>query len=391
MSPPRRMASPFRRVRTGAFLTLVLLSLVGLLAFANGANDNGKGVATLVGFGAAKPGRALLFATIATAMGGAISFFLAKGLLKGFSGNWLFAQGIVLDRAFYAAALVGACGWVLLANRLGMPVSTTHAIIGALCGAGLVAFGHAQFHWTMLGRKFAIPLALSPMLSLAVVYVVAWPVLLLIGRIATHDIDESDRSEDPKLFGVSVDVSPHDPVSGTSQAVAPSAVLDYAPAARASSAVSPTVNAIHWLSAGLISFARGWNDTPKIAALSLLALSGIAHGPALGFIIVTLAMAAGGVVMGRKVLETLATKLTPLPLAESLTASMVTATLVGLASWYGLPVSTTHVATGSILGAGLKNNPRAVTWAKVGEIVVSWVVTLPVAALIAGGARLALR
>lgn len=86
-------------------------------------------------------------------------------------------------------------------------------------------------------------------------------------------------------------------------------------------------------------------------------------------------------------LETLAGKLTALPLAESLTASAATAALVGLASWNGLPVSTTHVATGAIIGAGLmKHDARAVRWGKVGEIVLSWVVTLPVAAVL--GARL---
>src|SRR5581483_6488224 len=82
------------------------------------------------------------------------------------------------------AVLVGACGWVLLANKTGMPVSTTHAIIGALCGAGLVAFGGARFQWSMLGQKFAVPLAVSPFLSLVIVYVVAWPVLFLGGRLA---------------------------------------------------------------------------------------------------------------------------------------------------------------------------------------------------------------
>src|SRR4051794_13673517 len=113
-------------------MTLLLLFLVALLAFANGANDNGKGVATLVGFGAARPFPALAYASAATAAGGVVSFFLAAGLLKGFSGGFLFTGGAALDRPFYAAVLVGACGWVLVANRTGMPVSTTHAIVGAL-------------------------------------------------------------------------------------------------------------------------------------------------------------------------------------------------------------------------------------------------------------------
>ncbi|MDB5354202.1 MAG: putative low-affinity phosphate transport protein [Phycisphaerales bacterium] len=365
-------------------MTIALLFLAALLAFANGSNDNSKGVATLVGFGAARPLQALVYATVATALGGVVSFFLAAGLLKGFSGNWLFGKGIILDRAFYAAVLVGACGWVLLATRTGLPVSTTHAIIGALCGAGLVAFGNAKFQWPMLGQKFAIPLAVSPLLSLAVVYVIAWPILFLVGRLASQT-PEGSGPGNGTLAAVDVPApfSPRLPADDFREGNV--AVLEQASFVKTS--ISPTANAIHWLSCGLISFARGWNDTPKIAALSLLALSGVAHGTLIGFLVVTVAMAAGGLIMGRKVLETLAKKLTPLPLAESLTASLVTATLVGLASWIALPVSTTHVTTGSIIGAGLKNNPSGVKWAKVGEIVLSWIITLPVAGLLAAAAK----
>lgn len=362
-------------------MTIALLCLVALLAFANGSNDNCKGVATLVGFGAAKPMQALIYATIATALGGVVSFFLAAGLLKGFSGNWLFDKGILLDRSFYAAVLIGACGWVLLANKTGMPVSTTHAIIGALCGAGLVAFGSAKFQWSMLGHKFAIPLAISPVLSLAIVYLIAWPILFLVGRrvrliAESRETPGCDAAQAPSSF------------ASVHFADGQVAILD---PIVANQSVSPAANVVHWLSCGLISFARGWNDTPKIAALSLLALSGAGHGTILGFAIVTVAMAVGGVTMGRKVLDTLAKKLTPLPLAESLTASLVTASLVVLASCVALPVSTTHVATGSIIGAGLKNNPQGVKWGKVGEIVLSWIITLPVAGIIAAIAKLALR
>jgi PiT family inorganic phosphate transporter len=137
-----------------------------------------------------------------------------------------------------------------------------------------------------------------------------------------------------------------------------------------------------------VGFARGWNDAPKIAALAVgaLAAANVANGSAVAVGIVTIAMAIGGMVAGKKVLETLSRKVTPLPLPESLTASMVTATLVSMASWNGLPVSTTHVSTGAIVGAGLKRDPRGVRWSKVGEIAFSWLVTLPVAALLSAAA-----
>lgn len=388
-------------------MMLVLLVIgVGLLALANGSNDNGKGVAALVGVGLARPAGAMLFATLATAAGGAVSLWAAGGLLKGFGGGWLFAAGATPDAPFYVAALAGACGWVLLASRTGMPVSTTHAIVGALCGAGLVAFGGASVQWSALGARFAMPLAVSPVASLAAVYVLAFPVSWLATRLGGRCVCLVERapavavaaaaSGAPGTIAFTAGAAPG-PAPGAAAPSVPALVTGTeASCARAGDVaaavtVSSAARALHWLSAGLISFARGWNDTPKIAALGLLALAGWPHGTPLAFVIVTLAMAAGGIVAGRRVLETMAKKLTPLPPAESLTAGLTTAALVALASWRGLPVSTTHVATGAIVGAGLKNDPRSVRWGKVGEVVLSWAVTLPVAALIAAAARWALR
>lgn len=337
--------------RAGIALNVVLLVFVALLAFANGANDNCKGVATLVGFGAAKPRTALLWATATTALGSFFSFFVAGGMIKSFSTG-LFAKGTPLDSPFYLAVLVGACGWILLATRVGLPVSTTHAITGALTGAGLVAFGASTFQWEFLGAKFAVPLAVSPVLSLATVFLVAWPVSGLLGAARRHSAAETAEGE-PRP-------------------------------------ISPFVNGLHWLSSGMVGFARGWNDAPKIAALSVVVLTG-PSGMLSSFILVTLAMAVGGLVFGRRVLETLSKKVTTMPLPESLTASLATATFVSLASWNALPVSTTHVSTGAIIGAGLKHDAKGVHWGKVGEILLSWLVTLPVAALLAALAKLVLR
>ncbi|MCS7034261.1 MAG: inorganic phosphate transporter, partial [Phycisphaerae bacterium] len=122
-------------------MLLLLLALVALLAFANGANDNCKGVATLVGYGAASPRTALIWAALSTAAGAVVSFWWAAGLIRAFGGAGLFAPGIVLTDHFCLAVLVGAFGWVMLATVTGLPVSTTHAITGALCGAGLVGAG----------------------------------------------------------------------------------------------------------------------------------------------------------------------------------------------------------------------------------------------------------
>jgi PiT family inorganic phosphate transporter len=108
-------------------MNILLIILLALLAFANGANDNCKGVATLVGYGAARPRQALLWAMLTTALGAAFSYWFAGGLIKSFS-TALFAESARLDTSFFVAVLTGAGAWILLATRTGLPVSTTHAI-----------------------------------------------------------------------------------------------------------------------------------------------------------------------------------------------------------------------------------------------------------------------
>jgi PiT family inorganic phosphate transporter len=362
--------------------------LVALLSYVNGANDNSKGVATLVGFGTATPRQALVWATLTTAVGAAFSFWVAKGMIAAFNSK-LFTTGTALDATFFVAVLVGAIGWVMFATFTGMPVSTTHAIIGGLIGAGLVAFGRDHIVWAFLGKGVGLPLVLSPIISTALVYLLAWPVVGISRRYANRCVCVTQ--EQPVAVATPAGAIAQE--GGSVAVVAGTQTECAATDPTIAVTTSTAANAVHWLSSGLVGFARGWNDAPKIAALSLIALAGtkVSNPTAVGFLIVTVAMAIGGYLAGRRVLDTLAKKLTPLPLAESLTASLTTAALVSAASWASLPVSTTHVSTGAIVGAGLKNDPAKVKWGKVTEIVLSWVITLPVAALIAAAVMWALR
>ncbi|HEY4329166.1 MAG TPA: inorganic phosphate transporter [Phycisphaerae bacterium] len=364
-------------------IILLAVLLVALLAFANGANDNSKGVATLVGYGAASPRAALIFAGLTTAIGAGLSFWLAGGLIAAFKTK-LFATGTPLDTGFYVAVLIGAVGWIVFATYSGLPVSTTHAIVGGLIGAGLVAFGSHQILWSFLAYSVAVPLVLGPVISTVLVYALAWPVVAVSRRMANRCLCVIETATVVPGSGTIASL----PLLPEMQIATGTLAECAAQGAAAAATTSATATAIHWTSGGLVGFARGWNDAPKIAALSIVALTAanIPNPAGIGFLIVTLAMALGGLFAGRRVLETLAKKLTPLPLAESLTASLTTAALVSAASWMGMPVSTTHVSTGAIIGAGLKNNPAAVKWAKVIEIGLSWVITLPVAALIAAAA-----
>src|SRR5574341_1321764 len=142
------------------------------------------------------------------------------------------------------------------------------------------------------------------------------------------------------------------------------------------------MDSLHWLSAGGTSFFRGLNDTPKILALGVAAAAAIGLGASGFFALVALAMGAGSYVAGRRVTETLAGKVTRIAPDDGVAGNLVTAALVGLASSFALPVSTTHVAAGSIIGIGVHR--REVRWRMVRDLGLAWVVTLPVAGLIAG-------
>ena len=354
-------------------MTLALLLLACGLAFANGANDNGKGVAALVSAGEATPGRALGWAAATTAVGSTISFFWDGGLVALFRAGFL-DGGADLQAAFFVAVLTGAIGWVLLATATGMPVSTTHAISGALVGAGLVAVGMGRIEWARLATHFALPLLLGPLVALAVVFLLARPITTLARRAAGACACLIEEPTPVAADGaLALAHTRHAMAVGRVEACAreaPSVVVEG----------SRVVRAANWLASGLVGFARGWNDTPKIAALALVAMP---SGARVAFPLVTAAMALGGLVGGRRVLDTLAARVTMLPAGESLAASTASATLVSLASFHGLPLSTTHVTTGAVVGAGLARDRRSVRLRVVRDIVLAWIVTLPAGALLA--------
>jgi len=140
-----------------------------------------------------------------------------------------------------------------------------------------------------------------------------------------------------------------------------------------------TLDTLHFLSAGAVGFARGLNDTPKMAALLL----GVGWLSGRGdMVLIALAMAAGGLISAGQVAETLAHKITDMNPGEGFAANFATALLVTTATLHGLPVSTTHVSVGALLGIGITT--RQAKWRTVIPVLLAWVITLPCAALMSG-------
>ncbi len=357
-------------------MVFLLLASVVLLSFANGANDNFKGVATLWGAGCASYKRALGWATSFTFLGSLVAIWAGTGLAAKLSGARFVEQAIHTQLPFLAAVALAAAGTVLLASRLGLPISTTHALTGALVGAGVTAAGFAQLKFAALTAGVFLPLLFSPVVSM-VSTVAIYPLVRKLA--ASRDCVCVDEPQGIALAAAAGSAL----ASPAVIAPAPPAVR-WAPAAECQTgaeAVRLSISdVLHWLSGAGISFARGLNDTPKIAAVLLVAAAGAVR---LDYVLVAAAMAIGGLLGAARVARTLSKKITPMITEQAVTANLVAATLVTLATPFALPVSTTHVVSGGIFGIGLLRRGEA-DWKRVRDILLSWLGTLPLGAALAG-------
>ncbi len=355
---------------------IALLVATLLLAYSNGANDNFKGLATVYGSGVLNYKQARLLSTLATAAGALAAVALAEALLKAFSGRGLVPTNVVNDPAFAAAVALAAGLTVALATRIGMPISTTHALVGGLVGAGLLAAGSA-LNLAAVTQQFVAPLLLGPIIAFVVAAVMAglqrrfWAAPSADQSCACVSLPEAVAIGSAAAAFVST--IPVVTVGTTQGQCAPML------SARGAMVVteSRAINAAHIVSAASVCFARGLNDAPKIAALLLLANS---FDASLSITGVALAMALGGWLHSRRIAETMSHKIVKLEPRSSFLANLCTAGLVISASNYGLPLSTTHVSVGAI--SGLSIGGEKISSATLKQILLSWVATLPCAAAI---------
>lgn len=359
-------------------MTLVLIAAVLLLAYSNGANDNFKGVATLYGSGTTSYRRALAWATVTTLAGSLLALLLAHGMVEAFKGKGLVPDAVMVDPAFLLAVSLGAAMTVLIATLVGLPVSTTHALIGGLVGAGMVA-ASGDIHYRSLLGSFLLPLLLSPVLAMALTWGL-YPALhrlrhalgvarnscLCIGGRYEPVATSADGSLVMARSGLAIEAGR-----------APECVQRYDGQVLGVEA-GKLLDGLHFLSGGAVGFARGLNDTPKIVALLLGAQ---ALAPNLGLALVAAAMAIGGLLNARRVADTISHRITTMSSGQGLTGNMVTALLVTVASRFGVPVSTTHVSVGAVFGIGTGN--AGTQWKVVRTILLAWVTTLPIAASMA--------
>lgn len=349
-------------------MEFALVAMALFLAFNNGANDNFKGFATVWGSETLSYRQALIFATLATLAGSLASLFLADTLVQQFSGRGLVPNSVASSTNFILSVATAAALTVFLATRLGFPISTTHALIGGLVGAGL-GQSAGVVNYSNLVNTFFVPMLLSPILAAGLGFAIY---TLLLKRKATADC--------VCVVPGNLVVAPITATGMTAQRVAlpmlmmgSDAQCDTVPV-QARFSIVQSMKWLHIGSAVTICFARALNDTPKLAALLIASkLLGSSNSIAL----VGLLMGVGGLMFAKKVAHTMSQRINRMNDSQGLTANLITATLVLLASKFGLPVSTTHVSVGSIAGVGI--SAGSVNWPALRGVLMSWVATLPLA------------
>ncbi len=313
---------------------IVVVVAIGLaFDFTNGFHDTANYVATWVGTRALSPRRAVLVSAVANLAGAFVTTAVAKTVAEGIINTNLATEQTVL------AALFGAIVWNLLTWRLGLPSSSTHALIGGLVGAALVQSGTSGVEWSGLWHKVIVPGAASPVIGFAGAFLLLLVIYWLFHRLTPGVTNRGFRTG--QLF------------SGT------------------------------WL-----AFTHGANDAQK--TMGVIALALYEHGSISSFYIPTwvkisagLTIAAGTYVGGWRIIRTLGQRIYKMQPEHGFAAQIAAGTTLYAGTRLGFPISTTHVVSGSVMGAGATRSLSAVRWGVAGNIVFAWLLTLPAAALMA--------
>ncbi len=317
---------------TNALLVVVIVVALGF-DFTNGFHDTANYVATWVGTRALTPRVAVLVSAVANLAGAFVTTAVAKTVGQGIIDTGLATEKTVL------AALIGATAWNLLTWRLGLPSSSTHALIGGLIGAALVQSGSTGVQWQGVWEKVVVPGAVSP----AVGFAGAFLLIALIYRVFFR-VPPGAANRGFRLGQLA---------SGT------------------------------W-----VAFTHGANDAQK--TMGVIALALFTHGTISSFYIPTWVKVAAGVTIaagtyagGWRIIRTLGQRIYKMQPEHGFAAQAAAGTTLYVGTRFGFPISTTHVVTGSVMGAGAVRGVSAVKWGIAGSIVVAWLLTLPAAALVA--------
>jgi PiT family inorganic phosphate transporter len=314
-------------------LLIALVAVALLFDFLNGLHDAANSIATIVSTRVLRPQYAVLWAAFFNFIA-----FLFFGLhVAETLGTGIINSAIVTPQVIFAA-LMGAIVWNIVTWIAGIPSSSSHALVGGLLGAGLVKAGTSSIVWSGL-LKTAGAIVISPLLG----FVLALFLILLVSWIFVRQ-------------------TPF--------------------------AVDSTFRVLQFFSASLYSLGHGGNDAQKTMGIIavLLYSQGLTgatfHVPLWVVLSCQSAMALGTLLGGWRIVHTMGSKITRLNPMQGFCAETGGAITLFAATWFGIPVSTTHTITGAIVGVGAARRVSAVRWGLAGNIVIAWIVTMPAAALV---------
>ncbi|HET7703439.1 MAG TPA: inorganic phosphate transporter [Candidatus Limnocylindrales bacterium] len=317
-------------------LLLAVLALAVLFDYINGFHDTANAIATSVSTRALRPEHAILMSATANFVGALTGTAVAKTISSGLASTPEGAAG----QTIVAAALIGAITWNLITWRLGIPSSSSHALIGGLLGAVIVSVGAGAIKLDGVLGKVVLPLVLSPVIG------------IVFGFLAMVVILNLFRHANPRRM-------------------------------------NDRFRRLQVISAALMAFSHGSNDAQKTMGIMTLALVAAGLLPANAPIpvwVILLAAAAislGTAAGGWRIIRTMGQKVVKLDPVHGFAAETTAATIILGASQLGMPVSTTHVISSAIMGVGTSHRLSAVRWGVAGNIVVAWVLTIPASGLVA--------
>jgi PiT family inorganic phosphate transporter len=327
-------------------LTLLLLAVLGLAVlfdYINGFHDTANAIATSVSTRALRPEHAILMSATANFVGALTGTAVAKTISSGLADTPAGADG----QTIVAAALVGAIVWNLVTWRLGIPSSSSHALIGGLLGAVIASIGAQAIKVDGVIGKVIVPLVLSPILGVAIGFAAMVVILNVFRRANPQRINERFRR-------------------------------------------------LQVISAGFMAFSHGSNDAQKtmgIMTLALVAAGALPADASIPLWVIVLAASAislGTAAGGWRIIRTMGQRVVKLDPVHGFAAETTAASIIFTASHFGMPVSTTHVISSAIIGVGSSDRLSAVRWGVAGNIVIAWILTIPASAAVAAVAYLVL-
>ena len=316
-------------------LLIIVIILAVAFDYINGFHDTANAIATSVSTRALRPSHAILMSATANFVGALTGTAVAKTIASGIATTPAGDEGQIV----VAAALVGAITWNLITWRLGIPSSSSHALIGGLIGAAIAASGVSSLNGPGIMEKVIVPLVASPILGV----VIGFGLMVLLLNVF--------RRAHPKR-------------------------------------INDRFRRLQVISAAYMAFSHGSNDAQKTMGIITLALvtGGILAEPVVPLWVILLAASAislGTAAGGWRIIKTMGQRVVKLDPVHGFAAETTAATIIMGASTFGMPVSTTHVISSAIIGVGASDRFSAVRWGVAGNIITAWVLTIPASGAVA--------